>query len=121
MPRTRKATPARPRRRSASEWAAPLDELSTSGLDLNTFADRRGVTAHRLRWWRWRLRTTVSAPPARDVPPDLRLVPLHLRDEATTPSTAAWELVTPHAQLRVFAPLDQDLLLRVVAQVVARP
>lgn len=114
MPHRRKSPPPPPRRRSAADWTALLDALATSGLDIHAFAARHGVTAARLRWWRWHLRRTAHAP---DVAHDLRLLPLRLAHDA---APASWELVTPHGQLRVLGPVDPELLLRVIAQMVAR-
>ena len=119
MPRSSKPPPPRSRRRSSAEWASLLDELTSSRLDIDAFADRHGVTASRLRWWRWHLRRTAEAPRHQDQLHDLRLIPLRV-DEGDTASTARWEIVTPRGSLRVLEPLDHELLLRAVALLVAR-
>jgi hypothetical protein len=120
MPRSSKPPPPRPRRRSAAEWATLLDELTSSPLDIDAFADIHGVTASRLRWWRWHFRRTTGPSRPRDPVHDLRLVPLRLDDTNTT-ATASWEIVTPRGSLRVLQPLDHELLLRAVALLVAQP
>ena len=66
------------RRRSAVAWAKLVSAWEASGVDAETFAGRRGLSARGLKWWRWKLRATPTPP----VPSDLRLVPVELSEEA---------------------------------------
>jgi len=47
-------------RRRASEWRRLVSEWERSGLEAQEFARRHGLTAKRLRWWRWRIRATAD-------------------------------------------------------------
>ena len=55
-------------RRSKSFWEARIAELAR-GRSVESVARQHGVTAGRVRWWRWRLRTqpTAAIAPARMV------------------------------------------------------
>ena len=77
-----------------------------SGVDAETFARRRGVSARGLKWWRWKLHAT----PTSTVPSDLRLVPVELSDEPTAAAHVLWEIEGPSGQvLRVHRDSDGAL------------
>jgi hypothetical protein len=88
-------------RRSATEWTQIVAAFHESGLSLQDFAASRGLTASRLRWWRWHLGAARSPPPP---PPDeLRLVPVVVEPSMPPPSAPAWEVCTSRGDvLRVY-------------------
>ena len=94
------------RRRSAAAWAKLVSAWEASGVDAETFAGRRGVSARGLKWWRWKLRAT----PTSTVPSDLRLVPVELSEEPTAAAHVLWEIEGPSGQvLRVHRDSDGAL------------
>ena len=109
--RTRSTTP----RCTAEEWSRRLKAWTRSGVDLDAFAARRGISARSLRWWRWKLGSDTSK-----AGPDataLRLVQLHIDDNApAAAATPAWEIVTARGHVfRVHRDVDAVALDRVLA------
>lgn len=49
-------------RRSREEWRRICAASHASGLTVAEFAERAGVNARTLSWWRWHLREQISAP-----------------------------------------------------------
>lgn len=92
--------------RSAVAWAKLVSAWEASGVDAETFAGRRGLSARGLKWWRWKLRATPTPP----VPSDLRLVPVELSEEPAAAAHVLWEIEGPGGQvLRVYRDSDEAL------------
>jgi hypothetical protein len=86
-----------------------LDAFRRSGLTASAFARQRGVSIHRLQYWRKRL----------DVSPPLTFVPVALpKPAATTPR--GLEIVIGEAVLRVPEGSDVEHVARLVAALAAR-
>jgi hypothetical protein len=59
---------------------------------LSEFAATRGLKARTLAWWRWRLRQD-SEPAA--APPEVRLLPVEVRDDSVREALGALEVQLP--------------------------
>jgi hypothetical protein len=110
-----------PRRRSAKEWCQLLDEHRQSGIDLDLFAQRKGVPAARLRWWKWKLGMTGDRGAA--PPQGLRLLPVDLSAPAvSSPAGVTLEFQSADGhQLRLFGPLDVELVRQVCLAMMGSP
>ena len=80
--------------------------LYESGLSPEDFAASCGVSASRLRWWKWHLGAVRKSPPA--LADKLRLVPVVVEPStaptAPPPAVPAWELCTSRGDvLRVYS------------------
>ena len=65
-------------RATQATWVKRLEDWEQSGLDVVAFAEKVGVTARTLRWWRWKLGTKGSARKPKS---------MTVRREAVTPLT----------------------------------
>jgi hypothetical protein len=103
-----------PARRGWRQWTEAqareaLDAFRRSGLTASAFARQRGVSMHRLQYWRKRL----------DASPPLTFVPVALpKPVATTPRSL--EIVIGEAVLRVPEGSDVEHVARLVAALAAR-
>lgn len=52
-----------PAQSAAYRWSAIVDRQERSGLTIRDFADRNGLNANTLNWWRWRLRQEPPSSP----------------------------------------------------------
>lgn len=122
------------RRRTATEWAALVDEWQQAGDTAAVFAKKRALSPNSLTWWRWKLSKGGSEPPADSV----RLVPLRVvsargvghagtsRQRGSTQDSAehadeevvGWELETASGHvLRVRGALSEHALRTVLTSV----
>lgn len=46
------------RSETTAKWAELVEAYETSGLSVEAFAEKHGVVARTLTWWRWKLRQT---------------------------------------------------------------
>lgn len=96
-----------------AEWARHVERWEASGLDAASFAAREGLTAKRLVWWRWKLRSTRAASL-----PEPRFVPVRIVDSSARPTLteAAIEIALPNVRVvRVTPGFDPGALEQVLA------
>lgn len=84
-----------------------LADHVSSGLTLKAFAQQRKLPLKRLEYWRYELREKRPGP--------LALLPVRVRDEATSKATAVTIVLRGARELRVHAGFDEATLLRVVS------
>ncbi len=98
--------------RTANEWRELVSDWQQSGLTADEFALKQGgMTAKRLRWWRWKL----GEPPV--------LLPVEVRGGASPSSTSIGDesstridvIGGERVRIRVTTGFDERLLRRVVA------
>lgn len=65
------------RSETTEKWAELIEAYETSGLSVEAFAQKHGVVARTLTWWRWKLRQN---------PP---------RDKAATPAFVELTMAAP--------------------------
>jgi hypothetical protein len=96
-----------------SEWAAHVRSWLASGEERETFAEREGVSAKQLGWWRWKLgEMGVAFDNADD--DAAAAAPAFIELSATESVTI--ELVMPSGiVVRVPADFDDDALARMLA------
>jgi transposase len=82
-----------------AEWADRVERWERSGLSIEAFAVRERIKPKQLGWWRWKLRSSPSAPLA--PAPTLRLLPVRVVGEATRPagSGVALEIALPNGRV----------------------
>lgn len=78
-----------------AEARRTLKAWRKSGLPLATFARERGIGAKRLRWWRIRLGSAVSAAAAKPPPRKPRLLPAVMTAPLLQLTTAAVAIRVP--------------------------
>lgn len=65
---------------SADEARWVVETWKASGLSMAAFADKHGLKAKRISWWRRRLRAETSEPP------DIAFLPVKINQPATAPA-----------------------------------
>ena len=104
-----------PARRGWRQWTEvqareALDAFRRSGLTASAFARQRGVSVHRLQYWRKRL----------DASPPLTFLPVALPKESAARAPRGLEIVIGEAVLRVPEGSDVEHVARLVAALAAR-
>ena len=95
-------------RRSAREWRALVTGWQRSGTTADEYARQHGVTAGGLRWWRWKLGSSM---------PTLTVLPVdvvHAAPPAASSDAAVELVIRDRIVIRVTAAFDAPLLRRVV-------
>ena len=87
-----------------------LGAFRRSGLTASAFARQRGVSVHRLQYWRKRL----------EAPPSITFLPVPLPNEAAARATRGLEIVIGEAVLRVPEGSDVEHVARLVAALAGR-
>lgn len=96
------------------EWAARVGRWEASGLSAAAFAERAGISAKSLVWWRWKLRSLPQAP----APAALNFLPVRVVDTRARPAGAGRpiEVALPNGRVvRVPPEFDAAELERVLA------
>jgi hypothetical protein len=102
------------------EWRRRIEKWNASGLSVEAFAEREGLTVQALRWWRWK----VGTPAPKIAVPSAPAAP-----KATSPAFAQivlaksarehagmFEVLAPSGHLVRFSPeFDDEALRRVLA------
>jgi hypothetical protein len=100
--------------RAEVRWRALIREQESSGESVWAFAQRRGLSAATLYWWRSRLRRRSARPGVRLQLAPVTIVPSESRPRPSTASSFDLELASGR-RLRVPADFDANALRRLVA------
>ena len=114
---------ARTKSRNAAEWKRLVREWEKSGKRAAEFAAERGLRAHSLMWWRWRLKRQEPAGASKPRDAGIQLVPVKLEadfdmvtGEEQRQRVPVWELEAPTGHvLRVYGPADARALREALA------
>jgi transposase len=95
-----------------AEWIKRVRRFERSGLDPAEFAQREGIKAKQLGWWRWKLRS--SDEPATQTEPEF--LPVRIVTSPPPPMATPTEIALPNGRLvRVRPGFDPATLERVLA------
>jgi len=99
-----------------AEWAERVERWERSGQSAEVFAARERISAKRLTWWRWSLRSSSATARAARAP--VQFLPVRVVEPSVpvTRSAAPVEIVLPNGRVvRVAAGFDPATLEHVLS------
>lgn len=102
-------------RRTREEWKREVARWQRSGLTRGEYAERAGINAHTLGWWKWKLGSEAEPTAA---PTFVELVPAVIEVDAEEVDDL--ELLVSDVRVRVPPRFDADALSRVLDVLEAR-
>jgi len=103
-------------RATREQWEQWIRQWQRSGLDAASFAEREGLKAERLRWWRWQLGMGPRAKSSTAPPPfvEVKLVGV-VEPKAAEPEASALEVLIGPRRVVVRPGFDAQSLRQVLA------
>jgi hypothetical protein len=101
-----------------AEWTQRIQRWQASGLTAREFAQREGLRAQSLAWWKWKLGSAVSDS-AVSAPPTFLPVRIVDISPARVPAAEAFEVALPNGRVIRVPPTFDDAILERLLAIVA--